>query len=151
MKKILFVSSLLFISCCCHAYEVTAARRIFSNLQQQDAQQRAQQNQQAEQQFIASLQIPPGAQAPALIRYALLRKQGIMPSDADYQALCNEYVIYQQKTRQLAAMAVDVNDPNYATYIQYMVAIGMMLSHHQQFMGERKAQMILQQGMPASR
>lgn len=151
MKKIFFVPFWCFAALCCHAYEVTAAQRIYANLQQQDAQQRAQQNQQAEQQFIASLQIPPGAQAPALIRYALLRKQGIMPSEADYLALCNEYALYQQKTRQLAAMAVDVNDPNYATYIQYMVAIGMMLSHHQQFMGERKAQMILQQGMPASR
>lgn len=151
MKTILFIPLLCFSIFCCHAYECTAAQRIYANMQQQSAQQRAQQNQQAEQQFIASLQIPPGAQAPALIRYALLRKQGIMPSDADYQALCNEYVIYKQKTRQFASMAVNVNDPNYATYIQYMLAIGMMLTHHEQFMGERKAQMILQQGMPASR
>lgn len=104
---------------------------------------------QSEQDVIISLHIPEGAQAPALVRYALQRNKRSIPSEADFQALYNEYLQFQQKKAQLSRLAFNPANPDAHLYAGYVGVLGGFLVSYEHFITERRALMIMQQGTPA--
>lgn len=105
---------------------------------------------QSEQDVIRSLHIPQGAQAPALIQYALMRNKGSIPDDSAYQALYNEYLLFRQRKEQLCRLAFDPSNPNGPLYAGYAGAVNGLLVAYEHFITERNALMIMQQGSPAA-
>ena len=105
---------------------------------------------QSEQDVIRSLHIPQGAQAPALIQYALMRNKGSIPNDSAYQALYNEYLLFRQRKEQLCRMAYDPANPNGPLYAGYAGSVNVLLVAYEHFITERNAMMIMQQGSPTA-